>query len=70
MYGPNLDAPETFHRFFTKLYGEPQIPSAIVGDFNKVLDPFVDKSQPQGHKSTKIRTALELQIKDLGLCET
>uniref|UniRef100_A0A8C0ILN8 Endonuclease/exonuclease/phosphatase domain-containing protein n=1 Tax=Chelonoidis abingdonii TaxID=106734 RepID=A0A8C0ILN8_CHEAB len=54
--------------YFTKLYGEPHMPTVIAGDFNETLGPFVDISQPQGHKQMKIKMALELLIKDLGLC--
>lgn len=64
IYGPNFDDPRFFQNVFSKI---PDISSTnliIGGDFNCVLDPYLDRSSAQRASPSKSRDFLNMYIKN------
>ena len=50
IYGPNSDDPSFFHTFFSSILNLSNCPVIIGGDFNTVIDPSLDRSNPSINK--------------------
>ena len=69
LYGPNLDNPD----FFRKVLGLiPDISNTnliIGGDFNAILDQYLDKSSVRGKPQSNTSKLLNTYIENMNLCD-
>lgn len=68
IYAPNKADPNFFHEL-NKTLGETEGQIILAGDFNQVLDPFLDKSKFSGQIMPKDRAAIHMISEDMGLVD-
>ena len=68
IYAPNRGDPHFFHKV-NKILGEMEGQVILVGDFNEVLDAFLDESKFRGPAVTKDRAAIHMLREDIGLVD-
>lgn len=64
IYGPNFDDPHFFQKVFSRVPDISQTNLIIGGDFNCVLDSYLDRSSTQRAPPSKTRDFLNMYIKN------
>lgn len=67
VYGPNVDDPIFFHNMFSLLYNHSNSPIIVAGDFNTVLDPFIDRSSNKNNKTWQFSETIKKFMEDFAL---